>query len=143
MKTIMPKQIDNTARKWYVVDAQGKTLGRLSTEIARLIKGKHKADYAPYVDNGDYVIVINADKFTVTGKKMSDKKYYTHSGFLGGLKEITLEKLLVNKPTKPLELAVKGMLPKNKLRDGMMARLKLFTTEEHTHSAQNPETIAL
>lgn len=143
MKTIMPKQIDNGERKWYVVDAAGKTLGRLSTEVATILKGKHKANYAPHVDNGDYVIVINADKFTVTGKKMSDKKYYTHSGFLGGLKEVSLEKLLVNKPTKPLELAVKGMLPKNKLRPAMLARLKLFTTEAHPHAAQNPETIAL
>lgn len=141
MKTIMPKQIDNTARTWYVVDAKGKTLGRLATEIAIRLKGKHKPSYAPHVDNGDYVVVVNADKFVVTGKKMSDKKYYSHSGFLGGLKEITLDKLLVKKPTEPLQKAVYGMLPKNKLRKDMSVRLKLYVTESHPHTAQNPETI--
>ena len=141
MKTIMPKQIDNTARNWYVVDAKGKTLGRLATEIAIKLKGKHKPSYAPHIDNWDYVVVVNADKFVVTGKKMSDKIYYSHSGFLGGLKEITLEKLLVKKPTEPLRKAVSGMLPKNKLRKAMNERLKLYVTESHPHTAQNPETI--
>lgn len=137
----MPKQIDNTARNWYIVDAKGKTLGRLATEIAIRLKGKHKPSYAPHVDNGDYVVVVNADKFVVTGKKMSDKKYYSHSGFLGGLKEITLDKLLAKKPTEPLQKAVYGMLPKNKLRKDMSDRLKLYVTESHPHTAQNPETI--
>lgn len=103
MKTIMPKQIDNTVRNWYVVDAKDKTLGRLATEVAIRLKGKHKADYAPHADNWDYVIVVNADKFNVTGKKMSDKLYYSHSGFLGWLKAISLEKLLAKKPTEPLK----------------------------------------
>ncbi|MCT4617757.1 MAG: 50S ribosomal protein L13 [Candidatus Gracilibacteria bacterium] len=143
MKTIMPKQIDNSARNWYVVDAKDKTLGRLATEVAIRLKGKHKADYAAHIDNGDYVIILNADKFHVTGKKMSDKMYYSHSGFLGGLKAISLEKLLNKKPTEPLKKAVAGMLPKNKLRKGMLDRLKLYTGESHNHAAQNPETITL
>lgn len=141
MKTISPKQVKGNERKWYVIDAKGQTLGRLATQISTILMGKNKASYAPFLDNGDYVIVLNCDKFAVTGKKMSDKLYRTHSGFLGGLKEITLEKLLVKKPARPLEIAVSGMLPKNKLRPGMLARLKLFTWDEHTFVAQNPELI--
>ena len=141
MKTIMPKQLDNNTRKWYVIDAKGKTLGRLATDIAVILKGKNKPSYAPHIDNGDYVVVVNADKFIVTGKKMSDKIYYSHSWFLGWLKEITLDKLLIKKPTEPLKQAINGMLPKNKLRRSMMERLKLFNTETHSHTAQNPETI--
>lgn len=143
MKTIMPKQIDNSARNWYVVDATDKTLGRLATEVAIRLKGKHKVDYAAHIDNGDYVIITNADKFHVTGKKMSDKLYYSHSGFLWGLKTISLWRLLGKKPTEPLKKAVAGMLPKNKLRKGMLDRLKLYTSESHNHAAQNPETISL
>lgn len=141
MKTIMPKQLDNNTRNWYVIDAKGKTLGRLATDIAVILKGKNKPSYAPHIDNGDYVVVVNADKFIVTGKKMSDKIYYSHSWFLGWLKEITLDKLLIKKPTEPLKQAINGMLPKNKLRRSMMERLKLFNTETHSHTAQNPETI--
>ena len=103
--------------------------------------GKNKPSYAPFLDNGDYVVVLNCDKFSVTGKKMSDKMYYRHSGFLWGLKESNLETLLEKKPTKALELAISGMLPKNKLRPGMLSRLKLFTWEEHTFVAQKPELI--
>ena len=143
MKTIMPTQIKGNDRKWFIVDAEGQTLGRMATQIATILKGKNKPTFAPHVDNGDYVIVINADKFKVTGKKMSDKIYYRHTGFLWGLKEISLEDLLEKKPLKAIEFAVSGMLPKNKLRKQMISRLKLFTGTEHTFSAQKPEVIKL
>ena len=138
MKTISPKQVKGNERKWYVIDAKGETLGRLATKISVILMGKNKPSYAPFLDNGDYVVVLNCDKFSVTGKKMSDKMYYRHSGFLWGLKESNLETLLEKKPTKALELAISGMLPKNKLRPGMLSRLKLFTWEEHTFVAQKP-----
>ena len=143
MKTIMPKQIDGNERKWYIVDAEGQTLGRLATQVAVILKGKNKPTFAPHVDNGDYVVIINADKFKVTGKKMEDKTYYRHSGYLGWLKEISLWDLLEKKPLKAMELAVSGMLPKNKLRKRMISRLKLFTWAEHTFIAQKPEVIKL
>lgn len=143
MKTIMPKQIKGNERKWFVVDAEGQTLGRLATQLAIILKGKNKVDYAPHVDNGDYVIVLNADKFAVTGKKLTDKIYYRHTGYLGGLKETPLEDMLVKKPLRALELAVSGMLPKNKLRKDMISRLKWFTGTEHTYTAQQPTTIKL
>lgn len=143
MKTITPKQLTHTERKWYVVDAQGQTLGRLATIIATTLRGKNKVDFAPHMDNGDNVVVINADKFAVTGNKMTDKLYHRHTGYLGGLISTPLEKLLVKKPTRALEAAVSGMLPKNKLRADMMRRLKLFSDSEHTFAAQKPETIKL
>mgnify|MGYP000937050183 CR=1 FL=1 len=143
MKTLTPKQVSATERKWYVVDAQGQTLGRLSTTIATVLRGKNKVDFATHVDNGDYVIVINADKFKVTGNKMVDKMYHRHTGYLGGLISTPLEKLLVKKPTQALEFAVSGMLPKTKLRKDMLARLKLFTGSEHNFAAQQPENLSL
>ncbi len=143
MKTIMPKQIKGNDRKWFIVDAEGQTLGRMATQIATILKGKNKPTFAPHVDNGDYVVVINADKFKVTGKKMTDKMYYRHTGFLWGLKEISLEDLLEKKPLKAIEFAVSWMLPKNKLRKQMISRLKLFTGSEHTFTAQKPEVIKL
>lgn len=143
MKTITPTQVASTERKWYVVDAEGQTLGRLATIIATTLRGKNKIDFAPHMDNGDYVIVINADKFVVTGNKMKDKMYHRHTGYLGGLISTPLEKLLVKKPTRALEAAVSGMLPKNKLRKDMSMRLKLFTDAEHTYAAQKPETLSL
>lgn len=143
MKTITPKQITASERKWYVVDAEGQTLGRLATTIATTLRGKNRVDFATHMDNGDYVIVINADKFAVTGKKMTDKMYHRHTGYLGGLISTPLEKLLVKKPTRALEAAISGMLPKNKLRKGMMMRLKLFAGSEHTFEAQKPETLSL
>ena len=143
MKTIMPKQIKGNERKWYIVDAEWQTLGRLATSLAVILKWKNKVDYAPHVDNGDYVIVLNAWKFKVTGKKLDDKIYYRHSGYLWGLKEISLWDLLEKKPLKAMELAVSGMLPKNKLRKQMISRLKLFEWSEHTFTAQKPETIKL
>ncbi|MCD5385075.1 50S ribosomal protein L13 [Candidatus Gracilibacteria bacterium] len=141
MKTITPSQLKGDERKWYIIDAKGQTLGRLATQIATILKGKNKVDYIPHLDNGDYVVVTNCDKFKVTGNKMSDKIYYRHTGYLGGLKEISLENLLAKKPTKALELAVNGMLPKNKLRKGMLSRLKIFTGDEHSFVAQKPELI--
>jgi len=143
MKTIMPKQITSADRKWYVVDASGMTLGRLATVIATTIRGKNKADFAPHVDNGDYVIVLNCDKFEVTGNKMVDKMYYKHTGYLGGLKATPLEKMLVKKPGKAIEAAVSGMLPKNKLRKAMMMRLKVFTGTEHSFASQKPEELKI
>jgi len=141
MKTITPTQLKGDERNWYVIDAKEQTLGRLATRIAVILKGKNKASFAPHLDNGDYVIVTNCDKFKVTWKKLTDKMYYKHTGYLGGLKEISLEDLLTKKPTKALEFAVNGMLPKNKLRDWMLSRLKLFVWDEHTYVAQKPELI--
>lgn len=141
MKTITPTQLKGDERKWYVIDAKGQTLGRLATKIAVILKGKNKASFIPHLDNGDYVVVTNCDKFKVTWKKLTDKMYYRHTGYLGGLKEISLEDLLTKKPTKALEFAVNGMLPKNKLRSGMLSRLKLFTWDEHSYVAQQPELI--
>jgi len=143
MKTLTPKQITSSDRKWFVVDAEGQTLGRLATIIATTLRGKNKVDFASHMDNGDYVIVINADKFKVTGNKMVDKLYHRHTGYLGGLISTPLEKLLVKKPTRALEAAVSGMLPKNKLRKDMTQRLKLFAGAEHTFAAQQPETLSL
>jgi len=141
MKTITPKQITWADRKWYIIDAKGQTLWRLATKIAVILKWKNKVDFVPFFDNGDNVIVINCNQFKVTWKKMSDKMYYRHTGYLWGLKEISLENLLEKKPQKALEFAVSGMLPKNKLRPDMISRLKLFTWEEHTFIAQKPELI--
>lgn len=141
MKTITPTQLAEADRKWYVIDAKWQTLGRLATKISVLLKGKNKVDFVPHLDNGDNVIVINCADFQVTGNKITDKKYYRHSWFLGWLKEISLENLLKKKPTKALEFAVSGMLPKNKLRSSMLSRLRLFEWEEHTFPAQKPELI--
>jgi len=143
MKTITPKQIPASDRKWFIIDAEGQTLGRLSTTIATVLRGKNKVDFATHMDNGDYVIVINCDKFVVTWNKLKDKMYHRHTGYLGGLISTPLNKLLVKKPTRPLEAAISGMLPKNKLRSTMSARLKLFTGSEHTYNAQQPETLSL
>lgn len=141
MKTITPTQLKGNERKWYIIDAEGETLGRLATKIAVILKGKNKVSYVPHLDNGDYVVVTNCDKFSVSGKKLSDKMYHRHTGYLGGLKSISLENLLNKKPTKALEFAVSGMLPKNKLRKDMLSRLKLFTWVEHSFTAQQPEII--
>lgn len=141
MKTINPTQINGNERKWYLVDAEWQTLGRLATQIAVILRGKNKVSFAPHVDNWDYVVVLNCDKFVVTWKKLSDKIYYKHSGYLWGLTETSLEDLLVKKPEEALKLAISGMLPKNKLRKDMLSRLKLFTNTEHTFTAQKPELI--
>lgn len=143
MKTINPKQLDQIERKWYIVDAKWQTLGRLATKVAMTLRGKEKVNFASYVDNWDYVIVLNADKFNVTWNKLSDKMYYTHSWYLGWIKEANLSQLLVKKPTKALELAVSWMLPKNKQRANMISRLKLVTWSEHNFSAQKPQELKL
>ena len=126
-------------RKWPLIDAEGKTIGRLSTEIAKLLRGKHKVTFTPHVDGGDYVVVINADKIEVTGKKRDNKVYRHHTGYIGGLKEINFKKLQEKKPEEIIILSVSGMLPKNKLRAPMMKRLRIFAGSEHTHQAQKVE----
>ena len=133
-----PATID---RKWYVVDATGHTLGRLSSEIAKILRGKNKPIFTPHIDTGDHVIVINADKIKVTGKKLDQKIYYSHSEYVGGMKEITLRKLLVKKPEKVMELAVKGMLPKGPLGRQMLTKLHVYAGPEHVHEAQKPEVL--
>lgn len=131
MKTIMPKQLKNEDRKWYIVDASWKNLWRMSTQIAIILKWKDKVSYAPHVDNWDYVVVINSEKVAVTWKKIQDKMYYSHTGYLGWLKETSFEKMLVKKPTEILRRSISWMLPKNKLRKNMMSRLKLVVWQDY------------
>ena len=126
-------------RKWLVIDASGLTLGRLATEVARLLRGKHKPTYTPFIDTGDYVIVVNASRIVLTGKKLDEKKYRYHTGYPGGLKETDYRTLMAKKPEKALELAVKGMLPKNSLGRQMFKKLHVFAEGEHTYAAQKPE----
>ena len=140
MKTFMasPATID---RKWYVVDATGMTLGRLASEIAKVLRGKNKAIFTPHIDTGDYVIVINAEKIAVTGKKLDQKIYYHHSDYVGGMKETTLKEKLAKKPEEVIELAVKGMLPKGPLGRQMYKKLFVYAGPEHKHAAQKPEVL--
>ncbi|MDQ8040021.1 MAG: 50S ribosomal protein L13 [Rickettsiella sp.] len=142
MKTLMAKtgQIEH---KWYLIDATGKTLGRLATKVARILRGKHKPEFTPHVDTGDYIVVINAEKITVTGKKITDKKYEHYTGYPGGLKTISFDKLQKKFPSRIIEKAVKGMLPKNPLGYAMIRKLKIYAGASHPHRAQNPETIAV
>jgi large subunit ribosomal protein L13 len=142
MKTYSARSQD-IRRQWHLVDADGKTLGRLATEVARRLRGKHKAEYTPHVDTGDYVVIINAEKIRVTGGKMSDKMYHRHTGYIGNLKSISLEKLLERKPEKVLQQAVKGMMPKGPLGRSMLAKLKVYAGAEHPHAAQQPQTLEL
>ena len=137
MKTTITNPAD-VERTWYVVDADGQTLGRLAARVAAVLRGKHKPGFSPSVDCGDYVIVINADKIHVTGNKLDDKMYYRHSGYPGGLTELTLREQMKRYPTRPVELAVKGMLPKNKLGRRMIKKLKIYQGTEHPHQAQQP-----
>lgn len=137
MKTISAKP-ETVKRDWYVVDAAGKTLGRLSTEIARRLRGKHKAEYTPHVDTGDYIVVINAEKISVTGNKAKDKVYYRHTGFPGGLKSMSFEKMIDHAPERVIELAVTGMMPKNPLGRAMLSKLKIYAGSSHPHAAQQP-----
>ncbi len=130
-------------RKWYVVDAQGHTLGRLSSEIAKILRGKNKPIFSPSVDTGDFVIVINADKIGVTGKKMDKKVYRRHSGYVGGLKEVTLRTMMSKKPEDVIYLAVKGMLPKNALGRQMLKKLRVYAGVDHGHEAQTPEVLVI
>lgn len=140
MKTFMasPATID---RKWYVVDATDMTLGRLASEVAKILRGKNKAIFTPHIDCGDYVIVINAEKVKVTGKKLDQKIYYHHSAYVGGMKETTLREKLANKPEEVVELAVKGMLPKGPLGRQMYTKLHVYAGPEHGHAAQKPEVL--
>ena len=140
MKTFVAKS-ETVKRDWYVVDAEGKTLGRLASEIASRLRGKHKAEYTPHVDTGDYIIVVNAEKITVTGNKSAAKMYYRHSEHPGGLKSMTFEKLILRQPERVIELAVKGMLPRGPLGRAMYRKLKVYAGAEHSHTAQQPQVL--
>lgn len=142
MKTYTAKP-QTVTRDWYVVDAEGQTLGRLATELARRLRGKHKPEYTPHVDTGDYLVVINADKVRVTGKKATDKTYYRHTGFPGGLKSASFNELIDAAPERVIELAVKGMLPRNPLGRAMRKKLKVYAGTEHPHTAQQPVVLEL
>ena len=142
MKTFMPKAADIT-RKWYVVDAEGLALGRVASQVANILRGKNKPIYTPNVDTGDFVIVVNASKVVLTGKKLDQKIYYKHSGYVGGLKETKYRKLLAEKPEEALRHAVVGMLPKGPLGRQMAKKLKIYAGAEHEHAAQKPEVLSL
>jgi large subunit ribosomal protein L13 len=140
MKTQVAK-LENVKRDWYLIDAQDAVLGRLSTRIAGVLRGKNKAIYTPSVDTGDFIIVINAEKIALTGRKLADKIYYNHSGYTGGLKETTAGKMLETKPSELIKRAVKGMLPKNKLSRHMLKKLKIYAGATHPHEAQQPKNL--
>tara|TARA_Y100000588_G_C14194814_1_gene899710 strand:+ start:1240 stop:1674 length:435 start_codon:yes stop_codon:yes gene_type:complete len=142
MKTFSAKP-EEVRRDWYVVDATNKTLGRLSTEIAKRLRGKHKPEYTPHVDTGDYIVVINADKIRVTGNKMKDKMYHHHTGYIGNLKTMSLQKLMSQSPERVLQYAVKGMLPRNRLGRKMFSKLRVFAGPDHKHEAQQPIPLEL
>ena len=130
-------------RRWYVVDAEGKTLGRLATRVARILRGKHKPTFSPHLDTGDFIIIVNAEKIQVTGKKLKTKKYYRYSGYLGGLKSIVLSEQLEKHPERVLVHAIRGMLPKNRLGRAMIKKLKVYAGPDHPHAAQKPEPLEL
>lgn len=142
MKTLSAKP-ESVRRDWYVVDAAGKTLGRLSSEIASRLRGKHKPEYTPHVDTGDYIVIVNAEKVAVTGKKASDKMYHRHTGYIGGLKSISFDKLIVKAPEQIIETAVKGMLPKGPLGREMFKKLKVYAGDVHPHTAQQPQALEI
>lgn len=142
MKTYMANP-DKVEKKWYVIDAEGKTLGRLSSEVAKILRGKNKPEFTPHVDCGDYVIVVNAEKIRVTGKKLDQKIYYAHSEYVGGMKEATLKEMMAKKPEKVIELAVKGMLPKGPLGRSMIKKLFVYAGPDHKHQAQKPEALTV
>ncbi|REE68818.1 LSU ribosomal protein L13P [Paenibacillus taihuensis] len=143
MRTTYMAKPNEVERKWYVIDAEGKTLGRLASEAAALIRGKHKPQFTPHVDTGDFVVVINAEKIHLTGKKLQNKMYYRHSMYQGGLKVTPAQDMIKNKPEYVLEQAIHGMLPKNRLGDKMKLKLKVYAGSEHPHQAQNPEVYEL
>ena len=142
MKTFSAKPAE-VKRDWFLVDADGKTLGRLATEIARRLRGKHKVEYTPHVDTGDYIVVINAEKVAVTGNKAKDKMYHHHTGYIGNLKSISFDKLIDKAPERVIEHAVKGMLPKNPLGRAMFGKLKVYAGTEHPHTAQQPQPLEI
>lgn len=141
MSTTVSAKPAEVRREWLLVDAEGKTLGRLASEIARRLKGKHKPIFTPHVDTGDYIVVVNAEKVAVTGNKLKDKMYYHHTGYIGNLKSINLEKQLQEAPERVLQTAVRGMLPRNPLGRAMMKKLRIFAGPEHTHQAQQPKPL--
>lgn len=140
MKTVVPK-VESTERKWYVVDGQGQVLGRLASQIATLLRGKHKPEFTPHLDFGDHVVVINADQIRVTGRKFYQKRYTRYTGYPGGLRTSSLEKLLHDRPERVLFRAVKGMLPKNRLGRKMIKKLRIYAGPDHSHQAQQPEVL--
>jgi|TARA_B110000483_G_scaffold77878_1_gene97078 large subunit ribosomal protein L13 len=142
MKTVSARK-ETVTRQWYVVDAAGKTLGRLCTEIANRLRGKHKPEFTPHVDTGDYIVVVNAEKIVVTGNKTTDKLYQHHTGYPGGIKSISFDKLLLKSPEMIIEKAVKGMMPKNKLSRAMLSKLKVYAGNDHPHSAQQPTILEI
>ena len=142
MKTFSAKPAEVT-RQWYVIDAEGKTLGRLSTEVARRLRGKHKPIYTPHVDTGDHIVVINASKVRVTGNKFKDKMYYRNTGYIGNLKSMSFEKLQQHAPERIIEIAVKGMLPKNPLGRAMYRKLRVYAGPKHEHAAQQPQALEI
>lgn len=141
MKTTVSAKPESVKRDWFVVDATDKTLGRLATELARRLRGKHKPEYTPHVDTGDYLVIINAEKVRVTGNKSKDKLYYRHTGFPGGIKQMSFEKLIDHAPERVIQGAVKGMLPKGPLGRAMLAKLKIYAGAEHPHTAQQPQPL--
>lgn len=143
MRTTYMAKANEVDRKWYVVDAAGQTLGRLASEVAAILRGKHKPIYTPHVDTGDHVIIVNADKIELTGKKLTDKIYYRHTGYVGGIKQRTALEMRTERPEKMIELAIKGMLPKNRLGRKMFKKLHVYRGPEHPHQAQKPETYEL
>lgn len=142
MKTFSAKPAE-VKRDWYVIDANGKILGRMATEIARRLRGKHKPEFTPHVDTGDYIVVVNAEKVHVTGKKTTDKIYHHHTGYPGGIKSVSFEKLLEKAPERIIQIAVKGMLPKNPLGRAMFKKLKVYAGPEHAHAAQQPKPLEI
>ena len=142
MSTFVAKP-ETVQRDWYVIDAEGKTLGRLATEVATRLRGKHKPEYTPHVDTGDYIIIVNAEKVTVTGRKAQNKIYYSHTGYPGGIKEINFEKLIAKKPEMVIQKAVKGMLPRGPLGRAMFRKLKVYAGAEHNHVAQQPKQLEI
>ncbi|NKB62288.1 MAG: 50S ribosomal protein L13 [Gammaproteobacteria bacterium] len=142
MKTFSAKSAE-VKRDWYVVDANDKVLGRLASEIARRLRGKHKPEYTPHVDTGDYIVVVNAEKVAVTGNKYNDKMYHHHTGYPGGIKSVNFRTMIETHPTRVIEKAVKGMLPRNKLGRAMLSKLKIYVGEEHNHHAQQPKTLEI
>ena len=142
MKTYQAKK-EELKHQWYLVNAEGKVLGRLASELAKILRGKHKPTFTPHLDTGDFVVVLNAEKIGLTGKKLKDKIYYRHTGYPGGIKEVSAEKLLAKKPTELIRRAVKGMLPKNSLGRQMLRKLKVYAGPNHPHKAQNPVPLEL
>jgi large subunit ribosomal protein L13 len=142
MKTYQAKK-EELKHQWYLVNAEGKVLGRLASELAKILRGKHKPTFTPHLDTGDFVVVVNAEKVGLTGKKLKDKIYYRHTGYPGGIKEVSAEKLLAKKPTELIRRAVKGMLPKNSLGRQMLRKLKVYAGPNHPHKAQNPVPLEL